>query len=878
MTRYFQTQGRALLGNGYLIVPIKPGEKRPALTGWQQSRLGAFDLSSYPDCGVGVLCGQGAHPIAAFDIDSSNPELVRRFADWCQDVLGMTCERVGNAPKVLLPYRAESDGWGKVSSAWFDDVLGDTHRLEVLGHGQQFVSYHIHPDTHKPYEWTDIMGGIEYVRADELPVVTQAQVVEAIAVFERLAEECGVNRRGNGGGSTAPTPPKERTPAADDDYFGRVNQAALENMESWVPVLFPAAREYDGGYRVSSTDLGRDLEEDLGLHPSGIKDHGLADQGDEREGRRTAIDVVLEWGTRMFDDPLWAPMTPFEAATWLCECMDTPREALGFGLRRQREKTAERSAVRIAQRGVVEKIHACEDSLDLLGDVAKAARELLAKTPALRGEISAELKAAYKKLTGFTISPAELGKALREPTMPTVKAKRPLTEFGNAERMLDRYGKGLMYVPEMGAWYAWTGVYWRKTSDVEIEHYAKETIKALVSEAEEHADPAEFFKFCTISQQAKMVRNIVSLAASDPRVVVPASELDKEWYYLGAQNGVIDLRTGDLLEPDPMLRMTRCCGCNYVPNAPGKMFRKAVGDALRDNAETVDYLQRLIGYAACGNPIEDVMAIPFGGGSNGKSTVFGAVLDAFGSYGASADPMTFVSDGKGAGGGAGGAREDLVRLRGVRFLYVNEPDENSELREGSVKSMAGGDKITARGLYSKMTMEIVPTWVIFMPTNHRPIVKGNDHGVWRRLLLLPFDRNMDEDPTIVKDPKFKEKVRLDMEGVLAWIVEGALSYQKNGLKKAGAVKAASDAYRNDMDLLAEWIEECCDVGQGYEVQTSSLWESWEGFAKKRGLLNYVRNSNILGRRLEAKFPARKSGGVRIRIGIRLRDFGALFPE
>ena len=114
---YFQKQGRALLGNGYLIIPVKPGHKRPALAGWQNARMGAADLSSYAGHGVGILCGQGAHPVAAIDIDTLDAQLAQRFAAWCHENLGMTCERVGQAPKVLLPYRAAQAGWGKTASA-----------------------------------------------------------------------------------------------------------------------------------------------------------------------------------------------------------------------------------------------------------------------------------------------------------------------------------------------------------------------------------------------------------------------------------------------------------------------------------------------------------------------------------------------------------------------------------------------------------------------------------------------------------------------------------------------------------------------------------------------------------------------------------------
>ena len=871
MSQYFQKQGRALLGNGYLIIPIKPGHKRPALSSWQHARLGAADLSSFPGHGVGVLCGQGAHPIAAIDIDTLDEALSEKFMDWCLDNLGVTCQRVGKWPKVLLPYRAASEGWGKACSAWFDDKLGEGHRVEVLGKGQQFVAYHVHPDTNAPYEWIDLLGGIEYVRADELPVLTESQVAEALRTFEQMAQDAGLVRRATGTVDVAPSAPKERTPADDEDFFGRVNEAALQSLGSWVPALFPSAREYGEGYRVSSIDLQRDLEEDLSIVPDGIVDFGVADMGDERKGKRTPIDLVLEWSAVQFDDPLDAPISPFEAAIWLCDQLNTSKEDLGFGLRRQREKQAERQAKRMTFDALVNKAVKCDDSITLLDDIAKDARQLLAEIPELHAEVAHVIKSRFKDITGLTLSAAELAKALREPKPPTVKARRPLTEFGNAERMLDKYGNGLMYVPELMKWFVWTGVYWRPAPDVELEHLAKETVKALANEVADHPEPAEFFKFCAISQQAKMVRNMVTLAQSDPRVYVPASELDKHSHYLGATNGVIDLRTGELLPPDPELRITCTVGCDYDPDATAPLWAQTVSDVFNNDNDMVEFFQRLVGYSAMGNPSQDVMVIPYGNGANGKSTLLGTVRKVFGGYAKSAEASTFVSESKGMSG-AGGAREDLVRLKGARFVYVNEPDENSELREGAVKAMTGGDVITARGLYSKTSVDILPSWVAFMPTNHKPIIKGSDHGIWRRILLLPFTRTFDNDPTVKKDPDREIKLLAEMPGILSWIVQGAMAYQKAGLTPVGTVLKARDEYREDMDLLAEWLNECCEFSPMYSVPTVELWSSWEQFAKNRGLLLYVKNSVQLGRRLETRFPSMKgSGGVRMRRGLRIRD-------
>lgn len=898
MSQYFQKQGRALLGNGYLIIPIKPGHKRPALSSWQHARLGAADLSSFPGHGVGVLCGQGAHPIAAIDIDTTNAALAEKFANWCLDNLGVTCERVGNAPKVLLVYRAECEGWGKAISAaysqcwvqgprglWYSEGwreveekgktkvehTGQIHRVEVLGNGQQFVAYHIHPDTNQPYEWTDLLGGIEYVRADDLPILTESQVRQALAKFEELAKSLGLQAFPVATSTSAPKAPKERTPADDEDFFGRVNEAALQSLGSWVPVLFPSAREYGEGYRVSSIDLQRDLEEDLSIVPDGIVDFGVADMGDERKGKRTPIDLVLEWAPVQFDDPLDAPIRPFEAAIWLCDQMTVSKEDLGFGLRRQREKQAERQAKRLSFDALAEKVEACDDSIALLDEVAKIARDVILDTPALHTEVAALLKSRYKEITGLTLQTADLTKALREPKPPTVKARRPLTEFGNAERMLDKYGNGLMYVPELDTWYVWTGVYWRPSPTVELEHLAKETVKALANEVGEHPEPAEFFKWCATSQQAKMVRNMVTLAQSDPRVYVPVAELDKHTRYIGAQNGIVDLHTGELLPPDPEMRITQTVACAYDPEATAPLWEQTVSEVFNDDKDLVEFFQRLIGYSISGDPIESVMVIPYGNGANGKSTLLGTIRDLFGGYAKAAEASSFVSDGKGSGG-AGGAREDLLRLKGARFVYVNEPDENSELREGAVKAMTGGDAVTARGLYSKRSVDFKPSWVAFMPTNHKPIIKGSDHGIWRRLMLLPFTRTFDSDPTVKKDPHRDQKLKAEAQGILNWVVKGYLAYRETGLKTVGTVLEARNNYREDMDLLAEWLNECVDVGPYHMDTTANLWSSWEQFAKNRGLLLYVKNSVQLGRRLENRFPStRGAGGVRMRKGLRVRD-------
>lgn len=894
MSNFFKEQGTSLLANGYRIIPIKQGKKYPAISGWQNAVLGMSDIDRFSNYGVGVLTGQGDNPIVALDIDTTDRKLVDRFVGWCQENLGFTAERVGNAPKILLVYRSAacdkitgkwfSTTWVQEKNRWYSEgvVYKDgkashktaPHRLEILGTGQQFVAYHIHPDTGKPYEWVDFVGGLECFNVDVLPVVTHDQLIQAVTEFERLAEELGLQPMPQ---STVKSPdtPKVRNKIADDDFFGRVNQEAIENLDHWVPILFPNAREYNGGFRVSSADLNRDLEEDLSLLPQGIVDFGVADIGDAKEGKRTPIDVVLEWGVACFDEPLDAPVTPLEAALWLCECLNIPKEDLGFGLKATREKVGQRMKQRKQFEDIKEKIQSCADAQVLVDVLAKEVGSIVKGNIALEAVASSLIKDTFKRLTqgAAVLSAKALQLAMygtKKQTPALRDSRHQNTEFGNADRLLDDHGDRLMYVKEFSNWYIWNSTYWESSNNVEIEHLAKETVRALPSEArgiDSDAERADFLNFCALSQKDKMLKSMIWLAKSDPKVAISVNELDKDNLQLGCANGVVDLNTGDLLEPNPLYRVTYSTNVNYDPKAVCPVFKQTILDVFNGCHEMVAFFQRLMGYVALGNPCEQLIIIPYGSGANGKSTVIGAIQNALGGYTRSAASETFLNEGR-RGNNAGGAREDLLRLRGARFVYVNEPNEGAELKEDLIKATTGGEKISARGLYATRTVEFYPTWTVVMPTNHKPVIKGDDHGIWRRILLIPFTRNFDKDPTAIKDPQRPAKLLLELPGILRWLVEGALAYRKEGLNPPEIVKQAREDYKKDMDIIAEWLETECVLDERFACTNTDLFNSWMAYAAPKGLSKYLSSSQRLANKMESRGFKR----IRDTKGIRGRGF------
>lgn len=819
----FQPQARALLANHYLIIPIHPGQKRPQGDAWQNARVSALDVPRLwaNGSGIGVLCGVGALPVYAIDIDVYDEALAQALERWCELHIEPTVVRVGRHPKRLLLYQGREAGVRKRTSAnWIDPraALGADGKpmgqhVEVLGLGQQFVACGIHPDTHAEYAWIDAWGGVCDVRADELPMLGQDDVLGVIAAFERLARDAGWSVKGSEKGSGVAT---KHNAAAGMDL--REKDQLTENT--------PAAGREEIDLLLVSTSLGRSVEQIKATLE-------LLDPDMQREDWIRVLAALKHEVTAMPVDG-WPGFE--DAGAYADEAVDqwrSERETLGYV-----------AALAWSSRGAKftgsSDVHGRWVSFKRgdAGDVGDAPLVTWSWVETLAGGDG------VVESTDGLVAP--------------VRPKRPRTEMGNAERLLDRFGDGLMYVPELKRWYLWTGVYWRKAMDVEVEHLAKSTILGLREEVDLWGEDEReaFFKFCAQSQRAQMVGNMVRLSSSDPRVVVPASELDKDWWALGVRNGVVDLRSGLCAAPNAERRVTLTCGCDYVEGAVNPLWESTVADVFNDDVEMVSFFQRLVGYSLLGRPDEDVLVIPWGSGSNGKSTLMGVLAKVFGDYARVGAAETFLASG--AGGPAtsgGGPRPDLLAMRGARLVWVGEPDQGAELREGFVKSATGGDPITARAMHSNDIITITPSWVLWMPTNHKPIVRGDDWAIWRRLMLVPFTRNFDHDPFVIKDggrdKRLAENDRA-LAGILNWCIAGARAYLKGGLNRPKAVDDARDAYRQDMDLLAEWLGECCETGPDLRESGAQLWSSWEMFSRARGELRMIPSQRSLTRRLEAR--------------------------
>lgn len=450
------------------------------------------------------------------------------------------------------------------------------------------------------------------------------------------------------------------------------------------------------------------------------------------------------------------------------------------------------------------------------------------------------------------------------------------TVIGNARRIERNHPRELMRVAETNQWCRWNGAQWRRFTESEALDMGRAVLEAMPLEAflyPELETQKKYFAWCKTSAQRGWVPAMQTLGDM-PGTLATADTLDQHAHLLAVKNGAVDLRTGRLVAPDPALRLTMCAGAEFDTEAKCPIFERVLSDVFFDDRAMVGFFRRALGYSILANPREELVFIPHGRGANGKSKIFEAVAAALGDYAKTCGAETLLDAGSfsGGGGGGGGAREDLVRLRGARLLLATEPEEGARLRESLVKSMSGGDRITARAPYAKASIEIVPTWATWMPTNHKPVIKGDDYGIWRRICLIPFERDFKNDPHIKNDPHLADKLRTELPGILAFLVRAAMEYQREGLGIPQKVREASEAYRADMDILAAWIEEACEEGPGFEALSGELWRSWRAFAEDRRLDRYITTETAFGRRMQQRFPAVKGArGVRYRTGLRLRD-------
>ena len=340
------------------------------------------------------------------------------------------------------------------------------------------------------------------------------------------------------------------------------------------------------------------------------------------------------------------------------------------------------------------------------------------------------------------------------------------------------------------------------------------------------------------------------------------NDFDNNNWVLTVENGVLDLRTGQLLPFDRRFNSSKRTSIRYDPLATCPRWETFLQEVFNFDEELIRYIQRAVGYCLTGETSEQCLFLCHGAGANGKSVFLDVLLQLLGEFGMDAPVSTFSSK----PANANNASNDLAMLRGARLVTATETNEGMRLDEAIVKKLTGGDRVTARKLYQDF-FYYIPKFKIWIAMNHKPTIRGTDNGIWRRMRLIPFDRIFSIDQ---QDRNLKHKLINELPGILNWALRGCLDWQQNGLPMAQIVEDATNEYRAAEDTLGQFIEENCIVGEHYQVSSQMLYDVYAEWAKRSNA--YVVSLQKFGRQLtERGFQVRPSGagGKKVRFGIGL---------
>lgn len=410
------------------------------------------------------------------------------------------------------------------------------------------------------------------------------------------------------------------------------------------------------------------------------------------------------------------------------------------------------------------------------------------------------------------------------------------------------------FVPQDRHWRYWYETRWMPDNRNVLGASFMGFLKAQKAKTNDHRTAEALQKFET-SYKAESVAKL-----SQAQCAIDSDQFDKRDNLLNCPNGVLDLSNGILKLHNPLDYLTKQTTTAYDPEANASRFKQFVLEICDGDEELAAYLQRVAGYALEGGNPEQVMFILHGNGANGKSTFVEVCSEVLGSYAKTA-PSSVLIEAR-----SGGIGDDLVFLKGARWINASETGQGSYLAENKLKQITGGDTTAGRALYAAY-QEFQISGVVLFSTNHLPKVRGRDEGIWRRLNVIEFKRTFSSDE---RDPYLKDALRAERSGVLNWMLEGHRQYKTGGLQPPECVRQASKRYRNDMDVVSAFLEECCQFDAEGRAYQTTLKGTFERFCHENG--RSETSWSDLKTELEARGSTmKKSGGARFWSGIKLKD-------
>jgi len=477
-------------------------------------------------------------------------------------------------------------------------------------------------------------------------------------------------------------------------------------------------------------------------------------------------------------------------------------------------------------------------------------------------------------LNTFEYRDANNGGRFKVPELPGTDARdgtkttRPLSELGNARRLYDIYRDTIKYVYEIKSFLVWRDDCWTWDIDTACVRGCAAKLPAVIyREGGSYLRDAEAFaEWSRKSQKERTIKAAVSLFQDIEQVRMSVGLVDSDPFIVGANKGkhVVELKTGCFRPAKKDDFVTKSLAVDFLGESKkATRWLSFLSEIFEKDEELIDWLKRWCGYLLTGSVREQVFVFGYGLGSNGKS-VFSSILQfILNDYSRAIPKEVFVANKK----TAGSASPDLAALMGARLGVGSETEDGEALAESGIKQMTGGEKIPARKLYCD-PFEFMPQFKLMIIGNHRPIIKGTDEGIWRRVRMVPFRKAFEKDEI---DYELTAKLKLEAPHIVAWMVEGCLDWQVKGLSAIpAAIKDATESYRAEQDLVGDWISEKCTTGANEEATIGDLYASYKGWCLDNGVRPAI--SKSLGRKLgDRGFASKRSNGVTTWRGLRVNS-------
>ena len=422
------------------------------------------------------------------------------------------------------------------------------------------------------------------------------------------------------------------------------------------------------------------------------------------------------------------------------------------------------------------------------------------------------------------------------------------TDAGNSEFFAALYGEKLRYDHRRSRWLEWDSVRWREDGDGRVVRLALTASRNRYKGAVEIQDLEERKRISTwaISSEARArLESTIAIAKSLQPITDSGENWDADPWLFCVRNGVIDLRTGELKEGQQSDRITSQAPVVYDPKAEAPRWLSFLNEIFSGDGELIAWLQKYLGYCLTGDTREQIVVFGFGKGANGKSKLLATLRHILGDYAYDAPFSTFELLNRSA------IPNDLAALVGRRFVTSSETNEGTRLNEARVKALSGQDSITARFLHCEF-FTFQPIAKFFLAVNHRPRVYDDSYGFWRRVRLIPFNREFKGDKD---DKQLLDKLVAESSGIFNWLLEGCRKWQAEGLEPIPeSITQATTEYQTDSDPLSQFILDQCAIQPQARVKASDLYKEYLSWCADQGLREKEKmTNNAFGRRMGQKF-------------------------